>query len=285
MEIILLNSNNLVVPSVSGMEYFNENLYFISDNSNVVSKCNLKGELIEILGSDSLEYEIVAKKDKADSEAATLLCFENVVYLMLIGSGSTIKNRNQMRLISLESGKNLYFDILPFYELCRSKLKIKLEDWNIEALAHFDSKLFFFNRGTNTIIEINQNEFISFLSNPESTIFLRSMQLELGELDGISLGISGVTTDSSGNFYYTASAEDTSDWYNDGKIIGSAIGSFHFSQLAENLKLTPTPFTTDGKLISTKLEAICKVSENQFFVASDNDGEASELFELEINFN
>ena len=285
MEIKLLNSFNLVVPSVSGMEYFNENLYFISDNSNVVSKCNLKGELIEILGSDSLEYEIVAKKDKADFEAATLLSLNSEKYLLIIGSGSTLKNRNQAILFSLINKKQTSFDLLPFYEKCRSELNITQEDWNIEALAHFDSKLFFFNRGTNTIVEVNQNDFISFLSNPESTIFLRSMQLELGELDGISLGISGVTTDSSGNFYYTASAEDTSDWYNDGKIIGSAIGSFHFCQLAENLKLTPTPFKTNGKLIPTKLEAICKISENHFFVASDNDGKASELFELEIVYS
>jgi hypothetical protein len=171
---------------------------------------------------------------------------------------------------------------LPFYEKCRSELSISQEDWNIEALARFDSKLFFFNRGRNTIIEVNQNEFLNFLTNPKSIISLRFIQLEIGKLVGISLGISGVTTDSLGNFYFTASAEDTSDWYNDGKIIGSSIGSFHFSQLEENLVLTPTPFTTNGKLIPTKLEAICKVSENHFFVASDNDGEASELFEFEI---
>jgi hypothetical protein len=64
MEIKLLNKYNLVVPSVSGMEYFNENLYFISDNSNAVSICNLQGELIEILGSETMEFEIIAKKTK-----------------------------------------------------------------------------------------------------------------------------------------------------------------------------------------------------------------------------
>lgn len=285
MEIKLLNKYNLVVPSVSGMEYFNENLYFISDNSDTISKCNLKGELIEILGSETLEFKIVAKKDKADYEAATLLTLNSEKYLLIIGSGSTLKNRNQAKLFSLTNKKQTSFDLLPFYEKCRSELNISQEDWNIEALAYFADKLYFFNRGTNTIIEVNQNEFLNFLTNPKSIIFLRSIQLEIGKLDGISLGISGVTTDSLGNFYFTASAEDTSDWYNDGKIIGSAIGSFHFSQLAENLKLTPTPFTNNGKLIPTKLEAICKVSENNFFVASDNDGEASELFEIEINFN
>lgn len=282
MEIKLLNKHNLVVPSLSGMEYFDEHFYFISDNSNAVSKCNLQGELIEILCSETLEFEIVAKKDKADSEAATLLTLNSEEHLLIIGSGSTLKNRNQAKLFSLTREKQTSFDLLPFYEKCRSELCISLEDWNIEALACFDSKLFFFNRGTNTIIEVNQNEFLSFLTNPKSTIFLRSIQLEIGKLDGISLGISGVTTDSLGNFYFTASAEDTSDWYNDGKIIGSAIGSFHISQLEDNLVLTPTPFAIDGKLIPTKLEAICKVSENHFFVASDNDGEASELFELEI---
>lgn len=282
MEIKLLNKYNLVVPSISGMEYFNENLYFISDNSNVVSKCNLQGELIEILCSETLEFEIVAKKDKADFEAATLLTLNSEEHLLIIGSGSTLKNRNQAKLFSLTNKKQTSFDLLPFYEKCRSELNISQEDWNIEALARFDSKLFFFNRGTNTLIEVNQNEFLNFLTNPKSIISLRFIQLEIGKLVGISLGISGVTTDSLGNFYFTASAEDTSDWYNDGKIIGSAIGSFHFSQLEENLVLTPTPFTTNGKLIPTKLEAICKISENHFFVASDNDGEASELFELEI---
>jgi hypothetical protein len=121
------------------------------------------------------------------------------------------------------------------------------------------------------------------LEQKSKQLVCSSYQLNLGQLNGFNLGISGATVDDSGAFYCTASAEDTSDWYNDGAIIGSVISTFNSSELQAQMELSFEPFKVNETLLPTKLEAICQTNDkNRFFVASDNDGAASQLYEILI---
>ena len=284
MKFKLINSFQLVVPAVSGMEFYNGNLVMISDSANEISICNQQGELIRILHSKDLKINELPKKDKADFEASTLINHKNSTFLLVLGSGSTVKNRNLAKLFGLDSDTTIQFDLFPFYDAIRTKYSIEIKDWNIEALACYQGRLFFFNRGTNSIFEVNQTDFFNFLKQKSTNFTSKNYQLKMDQLYGYELGISGVNVDESGTFYCTASAENTSDWYNDGEIIGSVITSFNIHELKDEMELNFEPFKINGKLAPMKLEAICQTNDrNRFFVASDNDGEKSMLYEIELS--
>lgn len=283
MKITVLNSYDLKVPAVSGMEFYEGNLWMISDNANEISICNQQGELIQVLHSPDLKIKQLPKKDKLDFEASTIVYYKEIPYLLVIGSGSTELNRNQAKLFAFNSTLTFQFDLLPFYAQIRKELAIEFKDWNIEALACFEERLFFFNRGTNTLFEVNQTVFYNFLEQKSNQFVYTSYHLNLGQLNGMNLGISGATIDEFGVFYCTASAEDTTDWYNDGAIIGSVISTFKISELQAQMELRFEPFKLNEKLLPIKLEAICQTNDrNRFFVASDNDGAPSQLFEILI---
>lgn len=284
MKFRLINTFPLVVPSVSGMDFYDGNLVMISDSANEISICNQQGELIQILHSKDLKINELPKKDKADFEASTLLSYKSSTFLLVLGSGSTVKNRNLAKLFDLDSDKTIQFDLFPFYDAIRTKYRIEIIDWNIEALACYQDRLFFFNRGTNSIFEVNQSDFLNFLEQKSTNFSSKKYQLNLNQLNGYELGISGVNVDDFGIFYCTASAENTSDWYNDGEIIGSVITTFNIQELKEEMTLQFEPFKINGKLSPIKLEAICQTNDpNRFFVASDNDGEKSMLYEIELS--
>lgn len=284
MRFKVINSFPLDVPAVSAMEFYNGNLVMISDSSNEIAICNQQGELIRILHSKDLKINELPKKDKADFEASTLLSYKSSTFLLVLGSGSTVKNRNLAKLFDLDSDKTIQFDLFPFYDAIRTKYKIEFIDWNIEALACYQDRLFFFNRGTNSIFEVNQSDFLNFLEQKSTNFSSKKHQLNLNQLNGYELGISGVNVDDFGTFYCTASAENTSDWYIDGEIIGSVITTFNIQELKEEMTLQFEPFKINEKLVPIKLEAICQTNDpNRFFVASDNDGEKSMLYEVELS--
>ncbi len=285
MKFKLINSFPIDVPSVSGMEFYDGNLIMISDSANEISICNQFGKLVKVINSNSLKINELLKKDKADFEASTLINFDSSRCLLVIGSGSTEKNRNTAKLLNLDSDLEIQFDLLPFYNSIRTKYEVKINDWNIEALACHHNRLFFFNRGTNAIFEVNQFDLFNFLELKNTTFVSNKYNLKLNQLEGCNLGISGVNIDEFGNFFCTASAEKTSDWYNDGEIIGSVITTFNIQELKEEITLEYEPFIINEQLEPIKLEAICQTNDrNRFFVASDNDGEKSMLYEIEIAF-
>lgn len=284
MKFRLINSFPLVIPAVSGMEFYKGNLMMISDSANEISICNQQGKLIQILHSKDLKINELPKKDKADFEASSLLSYESNTFLLVLGSGSTVKNRNLAKLFDLNSEKTIQYDLFPFYAAIRTKYIIELKDWNIEALACYQDRLFFFNRGTNSIFEVNQTDFFNFLEQKNTDFASKIYRLKMNQLNGFELGISGVNIDENGTFYCTASAENTSDWYNDGEIIGSVIATFKMDELKDEMNLQFEPFKIDEKLAPIKLEAICQTNDtNRFFVASDNDGEKSMLYEIELS--
>jgi hypothetical protein len=285
MKFRLINSFPLVVPAVSDMEFYDNNLVLISDSANEISICNQQGELIQILHSKDLKINELPKKDKADFEASTLINYKNSRFLLVLGSGSTVKNRNLAKLYDLNSDTAFKFYLFPFYDVIRTKYCIEIKDWNIEALACYQNRLYFFNRGTNSIFEVNQTDFFNFLEQKHTDFSSKIYRLKMNQLNGFELGISGVNVDENGTFYCTASAENTSDWYNDGEIIGSVIATFNIDELNDEMTLLFEPFVVNGKLAPIKLEAICQTNNrNRFFVASDNDGEKSMLYEIELSF-
>jgi hypothetical protein len=288
----LLKQKKIKVPAVSGLEVYGDRLLMISDNTEGLSVCDLSGKLLETieLEKEVSPTKIKEKKHKSDYEACTILSIENSDYLLLVGSGSKKENRNKAKLISLSDNNKLQnFDLDEFYDYLRIQNEIELSEFNVEALAYYDNKLYFFNRGTNEIFVVKKSAFFDFLKRKKTEIQIKKFKMEIEFIEGLYAGVSGATITANGQVMITASSERTGDWYNDGEIVGSAIGWFDLSEMQTNFKVKTQVLKNGGIVLKSKIESVAVHSIDQnkakLFLVSDNDGDDSELFDFEILFN
>jgi hypothetical protein len=292
MEIRILKQKKIKVPAVSGLEIYGDRLLMISDNTEGLSFCDLSGNLLETiaLDIDGMPTQIVEKKYKSDYEACTVLSKENNDYLLLVGSGSKKENRNKAKLISLSDNyKFQNLDLDEFYDYLRTQNEIELSEFNVEALAYYDNKLYFFNRGTNEIFVVKKSAFFDFLKVEKTEMEFKKFKMEIQPIEGLFTGISGATITADGIVIITASAERTEDWYNDGEIVGSSIGWFHLSEMQSNFKVKTQVLKNGDVFLRSKIESVAVHSIDQnkakLFLVSDNDGAESELFYIELLIN
>ena len=292
MEVYIINHQKLPVSAASGVEVYNDNLYMISDNTEGISVCDFNGKLLKLisLSNKVSPDKVVEKKHKSDYEACSIISRNNSDYLLLIGSGSKKENRNKAKLVSLSNELNVEtYELESFYQELSKKAHISLVDFNIEALAYYDNKLYFFNRGTNEIISLKQSAFFDFINGEIDDLKIKKFKIELDDINGSPAGISGAAIAENGIVMFTSSAEETSDWYNDGEIKGSSLGWFHISDLEKHIKINTQTLKEKGSVIKTKIESIAIQSIDEqkakLFLVSDNDGLDSELFIVELLYN
>lgn len=292
MKVKIKHHHEIVVSAASGAEVFNKHLYIISDNTEGVSVCDLNGKRLKTipLSENICSERIVAKKIKSDYEACSIITRNNIDYLLIISSGSKKQHRNKAKLVNLTSNYSVEsLEIETFFEVLRVKSGIAFEDFNIEALAFYDDTLYFCNRGGNQIIALNQEMFFAFVKNENKELKIETYKVEIDEINGVKAGISGASISESGLFILSVSAEQTTDWYNDGEVIGSALCCFHVSDLKEKFNINSHPLSFQGELLKTKIESVTIESMDDekanLFLVSDNDGKDSELLEVTLYFN
>lgn len=292
MEIRVLSQKRIKIPAVSGLEVYGDRLLMISDNTEGLSISDFSGNLLETIAleKEKSPIQIIEKKYKSDYEACTIISNENVDYLLLVGSGSKKENRNKAKLVSLSNNnETANYDLVEFYSYLRSVNEIEPTDFNIEALAYHDNKLYFFNRGTNEIFVVKKSAFFDFLKNHNTEFKFKKYKMEIEPIEGFSTGVSGATITSNGQVLITASAEKTEDWYNDGEIVGSSIGWFELSEMQSKFKVKTEVLVDKDVMLKSKIESIAvhTIDQNKarLFLVSDNDGADSELFDLELLLN
>jgi hypothetical protein len=290
MDIKILNNKKIEIPAVSGLEVYGDKLLMISDNTEGLSICDLSGNLLETIALEPGESSTLLneKKQKSDYEACTIISKENSDYLLVIGSGSKKEDRNKAKLISLNDFAVKTHSLEGFYEYLRSECEIELADFNIEALASHDNKLYFFNRGTNEIIVVKKSSFFDFLKGDDKQIKFKCYRMEVDQIEGMYAGVSGAVITQDGFVIVTLSAEVTSDWYNDGALAGSSIGCFHLSEMKSNFNVKSKNLTENGRILKSKIESVAihniDSHKAKLFLVSDNDGAQSELFEIDLLF-
>lgn len=291
MEILIKNQKRINIPAVSGLEIYGDKLLMISDNTEGLSICDLTGNLIETIAleKEKSPIQIIEKKHKSDYEACTIISKEDDDYLLLVGSGSKKENRNKAKLIFLtDNFKVKHYDLGEFYNFIRSESSIELGDFNMEALAYYDNKLYFFNRGTNEIFVFKKSSFFDFLKGEKNEIKFKKYKMNIEPIDDFFAGVSGASITSDGIVFITTSAEKTEDWYNDGEIAGSSIGWFHISEIQSEFDVKTYVLKENGNILKSKIESVAvhSIDEHKakLFLSADNDGADSELFDLEFLF-
>ena len=285
MQISLLRNKTIDYPSGSALEFYNNTLYVVGDDVNYILCLDENWNESNQLKLFEYNGVRIPKPEKPDLECATII--NDMLYV--VGSGSKSPQRDVAFLINLSDNKIKKISTAAFYSIFRDRNLIV--EMNIEGFTDCKDKLLFFNRGNtqaqNQLIITDQK--ILKKQFPDK---FKVMPIKIGTLNNIALGISGACYDEKNDILLlTASAEDTNNAYDDGEIIGSAIGivynayqklkeqEFVIDKLIELDKINPV-------FIKQKIESICitKQSEKDYTctLVADNDDGKSVLFEIEV---
>jgi hypothetical protein len=281
------------IPSASGIEFIDDKFWVVGDNSPWLFELNQDFFIqnkYPIFSLNEVRNNILPKNKKHDFEASTSIIWQNDSALFVFGSGSKLEQRNYGRLIQFGLEPSVTeFDLIDFYSLIKEKAKLDEDEFNLEAAAVLEDKLYLFNRGNNKIISMKINDFIEFIKKENNNLKLKVNNIDLPSIEGVQAGFSGATTDVlNGNLIFTASVENTSDWVKDGAVLGSYIGVIEIDKLQDHYIPLYSLLSKNGEPALLKVESIAVVSsENKTLncvMVTDSDGGNSELLNITIEY-
>jgi hypothetical protein len=297
-----------VKVSASGVEVVDGIIYILSDDASILYKVKHDLSIIErivLYSSSNGVSEHIPKPDKADLEAMAQFSINGYKHLLLMGSGSKSPQRDKGFLVKLPTNynrKHIVWEVKlsSFYQFLRSHEDITTnQEINLEGLAFGNEKVYLLNRGNpsgsqDVALSFDKAEFIEFIQgHTEGVPFPAVHKISLPVLSGIKTGFTGADFFDN-RFWFTCSAEDTENAYDDGAVVGSKVGVLEIEKtdngrfVEERIRLGRyVPIFENNELYKGKIESISvyeKDSQNVYAAISvtDSDGGASELLLLDI---
>ncbi len=243
---------DLSISAASGLIFFRDHYFAISDDDNILisfSEDSDKPEKKTCLRNVILPTDAIQRK-KVKPDFESLLIYNSS--LMIIPSGST-RRREIGFLVSNDEILELSFSSLYL------NLRKTIPNLNLEGSFLFENEIFLFNRGNaaaseNAIICINAE--LPFLGNSiKSVRIIRNMPEKFGLTD--------VAFESIERIWFTAVIEDTNNSYDDGLFSRAILGYMNIYGEVKNV------FELN---IKTKPEGLCLNLLNRcFWVVTDAD--------------
>jgi hypothetical protein len=282
------------VPSGSGIAVVNGAVFIAGDDSPWLFKLNEQWEVINkyLLMKDFVSVDRIPKGQKPDLEAIAEAEIEGEPHLFIFGSGAKSPERDWLYDINLSDMKKVKnYSIKPFYNKVLEVTGLSQEDLNIEGAVVAGEKLYLFNRGRNNVIVTHWKVFYEYLIDKKSVdeLQLKSYIIQLPSISGIQAGISGACAiPGSNKILFTATIENTSNWIDDGEILGSYVGVLDTKQLesgkVENISIITN---NNGEPLKDKVESIAFLKKGKdrtihALAVADNDNGTSKIIELKI---
>ena len=280
-------------PSGSGIEFYDDKIYIVGDNSRDLLVMNKKWTKPTFINLFDTPDKKIPKSAKSDLEAMTLLSVDKKPHLLIIGSGSTDK-RNKALLLNLKNNAKTWLDLTVFYNRIKAA---GITDLNIEGIAEVYDYLVLVNRGNIT----NPDNYLiitksDFWKNQEKAA-LQTIVIDFETVEASAhLGVSGLTySDKHEDLFLTMSTEDTSNTTDDGKIgksylavienlyrkIGREKGKIKVNQMIDLS-------AADKQFKGYKIESVCIQSQKDHSIklqlVADNDGGKTQLFKIWLSW-
>ena len=283
----LLATKNLPhYPSASSIELYNNKLYVMGDDAQKLLVLDKDYNETDSIHFFEATEKRIAKIDKADPEASTVIEFEGKPHLFLCGSASTAKRENVF-LLNLDGNNTIdTFSISSFIQ----KIKKQLPDVNIEGCTAYNNKIILANRANlasrynNLIITAN-----NFFTDEQSEYNIIQLNMDTADVKGIS---SLQYIKEKDWLIVTASVEETASSYADGAIGNSYIGLIkNFSSAIKNTSISLDKWIDLAALIpqlqKQKIEGLTveAITSNSMMLhlVSDNDNGESTIYKVEIS--
>jgi hypothetical protein len=229
------------VRAGSAMAIAGRRIAVVQDDTNAIAILDRDSRLVEPLllprgheGARQFGEDRKNKKHKLDLEACVYL--HDRRELLAFGSGSTpartqivrVSNLDGVPVASVHDGSALYRAFNTARDFSGSEL-------NIEGVARVGDRLRFFQRGNgaprdgwtpiDATADASLAHVLTSLDHPEATVPLRDVKrFSLGEIEGVRLTFTDAWSDGDEPVWFLAAAEASPDTYQDGAVVGSAIG-------------------------------------------------------------
>ena len=247
------------LSAASGLVKSGNRLFVVTDDEHHVAMFDLSnrepGRLIPIFDGELPLRHKARKAAKPDCEALLMLpafsAYPNGA-LMAMGSGSR-PSRHRGALLALDAagGVQVPVRILDLTALL-APLHDHFPDLNIEGAFVQGDTLSLLQRGNsgsaiNARIDLSWVDLQRWLTAagpaPEPASITR---FELGAIDGVALSFTDGAALPSGDWLFSAAAEDTTDTYSDGHCAGSVIGLVDAGGTIRTLQRLAEPFKVEG---------------------------------------
>lgn len=295
------------VYAASGLVKIGNRLYIVADDELQLALFELgddrAGTWLRLMpGTLPVDYQ-ERKKAKPDLESITHLPpYEFAAHgALLVVPSMSRKNRINGVLVPLDDGLKPASDadardsvldgILPVdFTAVREKLAQSIDELNVEGIAVFPDSIKLFHRGSknkfkSAVVELDAKPFLKDLHDshtirPERIVDIR--EYDLGEIDGLALHFTDAVALNDTHLIFLATAEDTSNAYDDGVSRGSAVGVMEKKGKVERILRFEGHTKLEG--VSARAEVADGVSKIRLLMVSDTDDQTKPacLFEASI---
>lgn len=279
------------VSSGSGLAIQNDLLYVVGDDAEYIGKI-LKGDTQctrQALYPNASEAR-TPKPLKHDLECAAKGSMDGHDYLFAFGSGGLSPYRETLFAVSVTGeAPTIRRSMQTLYGAIRARAGLQEGELNIEGGTVAGATLYLLNRGKNMVIAIPWSQFTDYIRQQDESVVpdFTLWPVELPVLNGFPIGFSGACTLSEQELLFTASLEETTDFYLDGLVKGSYIGILKMdADDGVTVEALTEVKTEKDESIADKLESIdlIRVEDRHIQAAAvaDNDDGSSKVFYLSI---
>lgn len=235
---MLETKSALHLSAASGIVVAGDFLYVVSDDELHLGVFDVRGRaagrLVRIFPGDLPDAPALRKAAKPDLEALVRLPpFETCPHgaLLALASGSR-PNRRTGAVLALDAdnrlaGTPLPLDLSPFY----LPLEASFPALNIEGAVVLGTELVLFQRASrrhpeSALIHLSLDEVLRAMgsTNIATNTPARVRIVDLGTIEGVTLGFTDGAALPDGRIVFSAVAENAEDTYLDGPCIGTVIG-------------------------------------------------------------
>ena len=289
-----------IVPSASGVVYYNNDIFAIGDDSPYLFEFNDKMQMVQQQSIKAFrmgDKNRILKRIKPDLEAFGLAECKGKTLGVILGSGSKLLTRENGFIRDMQTAEILEVNLSDLYAYLTQLAKIDdSNELNIEGIAFNDENVFLANRGNsagNFIFMLDKDNFMNYLLEPTkfSLPAARLIKAKLPMLGQYEAGLSGLEYSRVQKaLFYTAAVESTDDAYVSGALLGSFVGKISLEKLNQkNIDLTQDAalMMKDNRLLVTKAESLVILEDLadsvKVVIVSDTDDGSSEIYRATLS--
>jgi hypothetical protein len=223
------------------------------------------------------------KRDKPDLECCLSAVVDGREVLLAFGSGSTPR-RERIALLERADGggwRSRFVAAPELYGALRAEARFSGGALNMEGAACAGARVWLFQRGNGgahpAIVSVTFEALWRYLAGGPVPALADVARVDLGMVQGVPLGFTDAAIDERGRVMWLASAERSPNTFDDGEVVGSAIGFLADGRAALLCEADGAPFV--GKAEGLALEGA-----DRAWVAVDPDDPTvpAELLEVRL---
>jgi hypothetical protein len=291
------------VRAGSGMCRVGRWLVVAQDDVNFMAVIDLEGDAVRCValpagegGQRIFEERLGNKGAKWDLESCVALDAPDGSgrWVVAVGSGSRpARCRMVLAQVDAQSGQisGVRVVALPaLYAALAACEAFAGSELNVEGAACVGGALRLFNRGNgqgaarDATVELELGALWAHLASPDAVAppaLLRVRGYALGELDGVRLTFTDADVREDGQVVFLASAEDSPDTYQDGEVVGCALGVIGEDGVARWARV----MGPDGEPLREKAEGVVISGEQVWMLVDPDDPDVpGRLYAVEVSW-